>query len=198
MAALIPEFPGARGTGSYTVVDYSALGAAVATLNGVGMTEGIEWTAATSNDETAISLAAAINTLTVETTCTAVAVANVVQITANSVGDAPVIGLSSSDNVNLHRSAANLTGGENPGVGPVLVFTGPLRLKSVTVASSGTNIGVQILNGVVDTADEYDHVLGVSDQTVIHTYEGGLLLPAGCYVIPEDEVTAVVLEFSAI
>src|ERR1019366_3460157 len=51
-------------TGTATVVDYTMLAGAVLTIHGHALTEGVDWFAATSNTNTAVSLAGAITTAT--------------------------------------------------------------------------------------------------------------------------------------
>ena len=96
---------GIKESGTVTVVDYTQLAGKTVTVNGVVYTEGVQWTAATDNDTTATSLAAAIGGV-----CTAAALLNVVTITRTTVG-AYSTTLASSDAVNLLLSGATLSGG---------------------------------------------------------------------------------------
>jgi hypothetical protein len=97
-------------TGTYTVVDYTLLAGAVATVDGVALTEGVDWTAAVDNDTTAASLASAIDS-GVSTVGAASALA-VVTVTASNAGSAGnSIATLTSSPVNLAVSGATLSGG---------------------------------------------------------------------------------------
>jgi len=104
----------ASAKGTATVVDYTMLAGAVLTIHGHALTEGVEWTAATSNSATATSLASAITTATATTLSTGSALGAVVTITANTAGAVGnTITLTTSDAVHLPVSGATLTGGQN-------------------------------------------------------------------------------------
>jgi hypothetical protein len=96
---------GVKESGTITVVDYTQVAGKTVTVNGVVYTEGVEWTAATDNDTTAASLAAAIGGV-----CTAAALLNVVTVTRTTIGVYNTT-LASSDAVNLLLSGATLSGG---------------------------------------------------------------------------------------
>jgi hypothetical protein len=96
---------GIKESGTVTVVDYTQVAGKTVTVNGVTYTEGVEWTAATDNDTTATSLAAAIGGV-----CTAAALLNVVTVTRTTIGVYNTT-LASSDAVNLLLSGATLSGG---------------------------------------------------------------------------------------
>lgn len=101
------------------VENFAPLTGATFTINGVVLTEGVEWTASTDNLTTATSLSAAITTATATTLCTAVAgfIAGFgsVTITANTPGPAGnSITTVSSDNVNLVPSGPTLAQGKLP------------------------------------------------------------------------------------
>lgn len=98
-----------RASATITVVDYTALALAVITLDGTAKTEGSDWTAATSNDATATSLATALDAIA---GFDASAVGNVVTVywtTPGTAGNAKT--LATSDAVNLTISGATLAGG---------------------------------------------------------------------------------------
>ncbi len=100
---------GTASTGTYTVVDFTLLAGDTVTVDGNVLTEGVEWTAATSNDATATSLASAIDVLG---TVNAAAVTNVVTVTAAATGTAgDSIATLTSDGTNLTVSGATLSGG---------------------------------------------------------------------------------------
>jgi len=109
-------------TGTATIVDYSALSGATVTVGSTVLTEGVEWTAATSNEATATSLAAAIHALA---NVNAAAVGAVVTVTAATAGIAGnSIGLATNGGSDLTLgglSGGNLSGGADA-VHPYLVF----------------------------------------------------------------------------
>jgi hypothetical protein len=105
---------GREAFATVTVVDYTALSGATLTVNGVVLTEGIEWTAATDNDTTASSLASAITTATATTLSTGTATLNAIKVSANDAGDAGnSITLATSDAVNLTISSVTLLNGQD-------------------------------------------------------------------------------------
>lgn len=131
-------------TGNFTVVDYTQLTGATATVAGHVLTEGVEWTAATSNNATASSLASAIDALS---EVSAVASLAVVNITASTVGVAGnSITLSTSDLVNLTRSGTTLSGGTD-GDADLSDVTAGMIVKN----SAGTYTGV--ISAVDNSAD---------------------------------------------
>jgi len=74
---------GSFATGSLTVVDYTNLIGTYIVLGPYYLNEGVEWTAATDNDTTALSIANAINIYpNLSAQVTAVANANVIALTA--------------------------------------------------------------------------------------------------------------------
>lgn len=96
-------------TGSYTVVDYSALAGVTVTVGGTVLTEGVEWNRGGSNGAAATSLASAINALTSVNATPSSATVNVVAATAGTAGNA--ITLATTGAGNLTKSGNNLTGG---------------------------------------------------------------------------------------
>jgi hypothetical protein len=138
----------AKGTGTITVTDYSNIaGSATVTVNGVILTNGAEWTAATSNNDTAASIALAITNATATTKCTAAAVAtNIVTITANTAGTAGNVSLASSDAVRLLVSHATLQGGTN----------GHVKVATIATSNSSLYIGTGTSNSILGfTAGSY-------------------------------------------
>ncbi len=197
MAAVVTPSPAVAATGTYTVLDYTLLSDQVATINDFDMTEGPDWTAATSNAATASSLAAAINTASASTLCTAAAVGAVVTVTAVTPGVAGnSIDLLSSNQLGLSTSGGTLAGGQAIGALGSIAVSGPSMIKSITVASTGSNNTLKVINGATSSATEYDFITGIANKTVVRTYRGGLFLPAGCFVLPGSDVTSVVVEFA--
>lgn len=96
---------GTPATATATVVDYTALSGAVLTVHGKALTEGVEWGAVTSNNQTASNIATAITTNAASTFCHAVAIGNVVTITALVVVGSNAITLTTSDGTNLPVTA---------------------------------------------------------------------------------------------
>lgn len=131
-------------TGTYTIVDYTLLAGAIATVDGTALTEGVDWTAGVSNNATATSLAAAIAALS---GVGAVAVGAAVNITADAVGAVGnAITLATSDAVNLTKSGATLSGGTD----------GNLALAGITAGmivknQAGSYTGV--ISAVDDSTD---------------------------------------------
>lgn len=108
-----------KATGSATVVDYQSLGGKKLTVGGVDLVEGVHWTAATSNDATATSLANAVNLLTAVSATATTATVNIEAVTGGVAGNA--ITLTTDGGTDLTVSGATLTGGVD-GVASYLVF----------------------------------------------------------------------------
>lgn len=130
-------------TGTITIVDYTALSGAIATVDGVAYTEGVDFTAATSNDATALSLASAIDT-GAQNASTTLAVVDVEASVAGVAGD--LIPLVTSDAVNMTISGATLSGG----------IDGDADLSAISAGmivedSAGTNS--YVISNVDDGAD---------------------------------------------
>jgi hypothetical protein len=94
--------------GIATVVDYTALSGATVTINGTGitnttLTEGVDWTAATSNTATATSLASAIDGVTGVSSTSSVAV-----VTVLADPSADITTFTSSDGTNVPVQAASI------------------------------------------------------------------------------------------
>lgn len=100
-------------TGTITISNYLLLVGAVITISGFELTEGVDWTAATSNDATASSLEAAIDAHTnlpdVVSTSTTTNVITLTAVTTGTFGNN--ISLATSDAVNAPVSGTALTGG---------------------------------------------------------------------------------------
>jgi len=115
----VPLVAAIAAEGTYTVVDYTGLTGDTVTVNGTVLTEGVEWTAATSNNATATSLAAAINALAAVNATALGAVVTVVAATPGTAGNA--ITLVTGGGADLTRSGATLAGGE-AAVNPYIIF----------------------------------------------------------------------------
>lgn len=131
-------------TGTYTVVDYTQLAGDTVTVDGTVLTEGVDWTAAVSNNATATSLASAISALA---TVNAAAVGAVVTVTAADPGAAGnSIATLTSDAVNLTVSGATLTGG----------LDGDVDLSDITpgmIVTDTSGANKFVISAVDDTLD---------------------------------------------
>lgn len=145
----------AAATGTITIVDYTQLAGVAVTVGGETFTEGVDWTAAVSNDATATSLALAID----GGTQGASAVSAVVTVTAGTSGAAGnAIALSSTDVVNLTLSGATLTGGQDNltiNVDGNALVQGTDFTAETSNAVTATNIAAAIdaLSGINAVAD---------------------------------------------
>ena len=104
----------AAATGTITISDYTLLSGDTVTVDGTALVEGVDWTAATSNDATATSLASAIAGIA---TVGASEVSNLITVTASSTGIAgnsiAVLYANSGSGIGLILSGATLTGGSD-------------------------------------------------------------------------------------
>lgn len=97
-------------TGQILILDYTLLSGVTFTLKGTTVTEGVEFTAATSNDATAASLATALDAIAGETVTNSTNEANIVNNTAGTIGNET--GLSTNATaLGATVSGALLTGG---------------------------------------------------------------------------------------
>lgn len=148
----------ATATGTVTVIDHTQLAGAVLSVNGVALTEGVQWSAATSNNATATSLAAAISTATVTTHSTGGAIGAVITVTANAAGiPGNYISLATSNATDLTISGNHLTGG-----------VGGPGFESVSV--SGQDITVHITSGVSTAQQVVTAVMGWSAYNSLNSY----------------------------
>ena len=148
-ALLLP----ASATATITVVDYSALTAAVLTVNGTALTEGVEWTAAVDNDTTAASLELAIEAVT---GISSVAAANVITATVVATGTAGnAFTLTTSDAVNLTISGALFAGGRDAGTvtvaGQVLTAVAAGPGANQFVAATSNDVTADNLAAAIDS-----------------------------------------------
>ena len=166
-------------TGSATVDGYTSLSGATLTVNGIVLTEGVEWTAATSNNATATSLASAITTATATTHATGSATGAVVTITANTAGAAGnAISLASSDGTHLPVSGAFLVGGTNGVNGDSItiqyVDTSTAATGTVTIVDYTKLVGATLtVNGVVLTEGTQWH-RGASNNAAATSLAGAV------------------------
>lgn len=138
-------YVGKKASGTATIVNYAGLTGDTVTVNGTVLTEGVDWTAATSNDATATSLASAINALA---NVSASAVGAVVTIIADSYGTSGnSIGLSTSGGADLTVSGANLTGGEGGDAAAYLSAGDKIYLTGFSPAT-GTLNGIQTVASI--------------------------------------------------
>lgn len=99
------------------VLDYTGLSGATVTIDGSTVTEGVDWTAATSNNATATSLASAISGIS---GVSATATAAIVEVLADPGGDILVVS-TSDGGTNLTITARSVLA-DNPDVGDVWQF----------------------------------------------------------------------------
>ena len=109
-----------KAQGTATVVDYAELSGKKLTVGGVELTEGVDWTAATSNDATATSLASAVDALPNVTASATTNEVNIVAATGGTAGNS--ITLVSDGGSDLTVSGATLTGGLDDGTYANMVF----------------------------------------------------------------------------
>jgi hypothetical protein len=139
------ESTATAATGTVTIVDYSLLGGAVITVAGTALTEGVEWTASVSNNDTATSLASAINALVPVNAASAAAVVTVTAVALGVAGNS--ITLVTDDAVNAPVSGATLSGG-TAGNADLSVITAGMIVKN----SAGTYTGIiSQVNNSTDT-----------------------------------------------
>lgn len=131
-------------TGTFTVSNFALLSGASISVDGTTLTEGVDWTAATSDDDTAESLRSAIDALT---SVSASRTGSVVTVTAAEAGAAGnSIALTTSDITNLAISGATLSGGTD----------GNLDLSSVTpgmIVKNTADSFTAVITAVDDGAD---------------------------------------------
>jgi microcystin-dependent protein len=135
---------GVQATGNVTVIDHLLLSGAVLTVNGIALTEGIQWSAAGNNTATAASLAAAITTATATTLATATSALAVITVTANLggiTGNSITITTSSPTNLPLSNiSGGKLIGGLDAKIkeqGYTLIPAGVMLDYAASTAPSG-------------------------------------------------------------
>lgn len=152
-------------TGTYTVVDFSQLSGDNVVVDGVTLTEGVDWTAATDNNTTAASLANAIDTGV--PSVSAVAVGAVVTVTADNEGTlGNSITTTTSDAVNLTVSGPTLSGGVD----------GDADLSAVKPGMIVRN-AAQSYVGVISAVDDgADTVTVLTDPSAAFSVEDDVLI----------------------
>lgn len=122
---------GSFATGTYTVVAFAGLTGDTVTVDGVTLTEGVDWIAGTSNADTATSLATAINALDNVNASAAGAVVTVTAVVKGTAGNS--ITTVTGGGADLTVSGATLSGGTNP------VISGRKILKNSLHSSASPN-----------------------------------------------------------
>ncbi len=103
-----------KASGTFTIPDYTIVSGTTVTVDSVGLTEGLDWFAAVSNDATATSLSAAINANVDPGTATAGHATNVVTVTATVAGSAGnSIQFSGGPGVTASPNSGTLGGGSD-------------------------------------------------------------------------------------
>jgi hypothetical protein len=123
-----------EATGIVTVVDYTALAGATLTVAGHALVEGAAWTAATSNDATATSLASAVDALAEVTAAPTGASVNITADVAPLSGND--ITLVTSDADNLTISGDTLGGGIQPADGLMIYNSDSSEMNYFSAGSS--------------------------------------------------------------
>ncbi len=72
-----------------------------------------------------------------------------------------------------------------------------VRVYNIIVKSGGTAAVVSVKNGSTG-GDIYDQIDGTINQAVVRNYEGGLVLPLGCYIDLDSNTTYVVVDLETI
>ncbi len=178
----------AKATGTITISSFASLHLAVVTINGIALTEGTQWTAATSNGSTATSLAAAITTATATTLCTAAAVGAVITLTANTNGAAAnSITMVSSDPTHAALSGTTLTGGNTD-----QLFLGgavDVLVSAVNIVSGGSAGTVTLRNGTTAAGTAVLKFTGTASIGVLVEFAPGTIFPSGCFIDSDDNIT---------
>lgn len=139
----------AKASGTVTIVDYSALAGVVVTVAGHALTEGVDWTAATDNNTTADSLAAAIDALAeVSAANPAAAAITVLAASVGTAGNAITIA-KTGGGANITLSGATLANGRD-GLVVTISGTGSNAQKTVNGAAMTGAVGPNDLSFYVD------------------------------------------------
>ena len=149
---------GSVSTGTLTVVNFAALSGASFTIGGLNpvtygashtLTEGSDWTAATSNIATASTIVSAINGAGFGVTASNVGgTSAVVTIISNEQGDHTQYTLSSSSPANLSTSGATLTGGYGDVILPGAMTAGTsIKLAGISQTSPVIQFQLDAVNG---------------------------------------------------
>lgn len=154
---------GIASSGSATVVDYTALAGDSLIINGISVTEGIDWTAATSNAATAASLRTGVHTK----------IPNVVSID-------PAFATLSIFGTNLFTAVTVGTAGNSITITLLADHaTGP-----VTVTVVGTDITFHVDDGSMSTANTVQQLVDASNGDV----SASALVTASVIMNPTDHI----------
>lgn len=139
------EFLGVKATGTITITDYTALLLKTVTVNGGAKVAGTDWTAGTSNNATATSLASALDAIS---GVTATAVGAVVTVVADLEGLAGnLIAISTDATSGITIPEAHLLGGKEQGtvtVGADVLVQGTDFSAATSNAVTAENIKVAV------------------------------------------------------
>ena len=167
-----------QATGTITVVDYSTLSGRTVTLNGTTVTEGVDWTAAVSNDATAASLSTALEEAADQFhTVTG----SVITITAEVVGvTGNTLGMSTNGAAAITLSGSTLAGGSSGIVGT----SGRATQLYGTVILGPTATG-GTLNFYDGTSTSGTLVLSLTYAAAVSrkfSFKKGIIFKEGCFV----------------
>jgi hypothetical protein len=160
---------GAKATLNLTVTAYASLTGAVVTVKDVALTEGVEWTAATSNNATATSLASAIDAIT---GVGATASSAVITVEASAAGKAGNLIGTACDSDGLTVPESHLLGGKNHAtvkIGATTLTQGTGFTASVSNASTATSLaaGIHAIAGLSASVDLVDDTLVLIETDAI-------------------------------
>lgn len=131
--------------GVITITDFASLAGKTVTINGTVLTEGVNFTAATSNDATATSLAAAIDALA---NINAAAVGAVITVKADAIGvTANAYGMATNATAGITLSGATLLGGVAATYTPTFQTTNkenPIQMDTVINITAMSGAGATL------------------------------------------------------
>ena len=147
---------GVRSTGTVTVTDFSLAAGTVVTVDGTALTEGVDWTAETSNDVTADNLAVAIDAIAAVTAANPAAA--IITVRGASVGTAGNV-TTTVTGTGVTVQQATLAGGLNSDVVGTPAF-------SITETAHGYSTGLKVNYDVVG-GTTIDNLVDNTDYFVI-------------------------------
>lgn len=109
-------------TGTATIVDFSGLAGDTVTVGGTVLTEGVDWDAEVSNDQTATNLAAAINALANVNAAAVGAVVTITAATAGVAGNNITLATNGGGDLTLGGLVGGKLSGGADAIHPYLVF----------------------------------------------------------------------------
>lgn len=203
MPSIILQTAAVNAHGSLTVLNFGNLpGHSVnVTVNSHVLSEGSDWTAATSNAATALSLQTAIDAVTGGAFTTAIS-NNVITITSTTTGAAgnDLIDLScsasSADLAVVATGNGQTLGGGADAFAGGLVGNGRVRISTIAVAADSSGGSVQLFSGTDNTGTEYDLITGTASRTTLRTYKQGMVL-GRAYLLGDSHITKIVAQFTA-